>query len=94
MYKLIQLFSLLSIGNLDLLIDELKRIRNRKFNETYKTVKVYPGRRLETTIQNETGFYCYFVPHEYGRGTHIIVIPIKKWSEKLQNELLEKYDLI
>lgn len=84
-----------SISELDYIRDELEYIRNEKFDSTYKTVKVFPGSKLVEKIIEETGFYCYHRPCEgysMGRGTHVIVIPIEKYSEELEQQLIKKYD--
>lgn len=84
----------LSLDELENFIMELISLRNKKYNELFKTIKIYPGRRIEGKIKEETGYYCYHVPAtgSAGRGTHIIVIPREKYTEELEKELIEKYD--
>ena len=85
----------LSISELDNLKDKLQWLRNEKFNNTYKVVEIYPGERIEEKIKKETGFHCYHKSCEgysMGRGTHVIVIPIEKYSNDLKNELISKYN--
>ena len=85
----------LTIYEIDNLIEQFIRIRKDKFNSQYKTVCIYPGNRIENKITKETGFECYHKPCEgysMGRGTHVIVIPIEKYNEKLKDYLISKYD--
>ena len=92
--KIIKFCKVLSITDLDILIEELQYIRNEKYNYTYKEVLIYPPNKIVEQIKEETGFYCYHVPCENnysGRGTHVIVIPKEKYSKKLEKELQIKY---
>lgn len=92
--EIIQYCTNFSISELDYIRDELRYLRNEKFDNTYKVVEVFPGTRLVEKIKKETGFHCYHKPSEgysMGRGTHVIVIPIEKYSEELEKELIEKY---
>ena len=85
----------LSISELDNLKDKLQWLRNEKFNNTYKVVEIYPGERIESKVTEATGFYYYHKHskgYSMGRGTHYIVIPIEKYSDSLNKELIEKYD--
>lgn len=76
--------------------DWCKEIYRDKYNETYETIRIHPGERIEELISKETGFYCYHEPcqsiYSAGRGTHIIVIPKEKFTEELKEELVKKYD--
>ena len=92
--KIIKFCKVLSITDLDILIEELQHIKKKKYDYTYKEVLVYPPNKITEQIKKETGFYCYYVPCENnysGRGTHVIVIPKEKYSKELQKELELKY---
>ena len=85
----------LSLVDIDALRYELLILYRGKFEALYKNVEVYPGERIEEKIKKETGFHCYRKPCEgysMGRGTHVIVIPIEKYSDDLKNQLKSKYD--
>jgi hypothetical protein len=85
----------LSLSEIQNLRDDLAELYREKFNITYKTVRIYPGKRIEEKIKEETGFYCYHEKadsYSMGRGTHVIVIPIEKYSDDLKNDLVSKYD--
>lgn len=77
------------------LIELLEGFRYKKYNETYKEIRIHPGERIENKIFQETGFKCFYEPscnHPVGRGTHIICIPKEKWTKALERELKDKYD--
>jgi hypothetical protein len=85
----------LSLADIDELRYELLILYRDKYEALYKTVDIYPGERIEEKIKKETGFHCYHRPCEnnsMGRGTHVIVIPIEKYSDDLENQLKSKYD--
>lgn len=85
----------LSLSEIEELRYDLLLMYRDKFNSLYKTVEIYPGERIEEKIKKETGFDCYHKPCEgysMGRGTHVIVIPIEKYSYDLKKELILKYD--
>jgi len=85
----------LSLSDIMSLREELRDLYREKFDSMYKTVRIHPGERIEEKIKAETGFHCYHEPapgYSMGRGTHVIVIPIDKWSEDLKNSLIAKYD--
>lgn len=66
-----------------------------KYHKKYRDVSIYPGSNITRLITDETGFECRHVPCEgysAGRGTHKIRIPIEQYSEKLEQELIRKYD--
>ena len=73
----------------------IQSLQVKSFN--YKKIVNSPatGERIDEKIKNETGFHCYHKPCEgysMGRGTHVIVIPIEKYSDDLKTELKSKYD--
>ena len=93
--QILELCEELSLSEIEELRYDLLLMYQDKFNSLYKTVEVYPGERIEEKIKKETGFHCYRKPCEgysMGRGTHVIVIPIEKYSDDLKNELISKYD--
>ena len=80
---------------IEALRDELLILYRDKFNSLYKTVEVYPRERIEDNIKKETGFHCYYKQCEgysMGSGTHVIVIPLEKYSDDLKNQLKSEYD--
>jgi hypothetical protein len=93
--ELISQIETLSLEEISTLIESAKDIYTQKYNSQYKKVYIYPGEYIVDKIIKETGFHCYHVkPRDYslGRGTHVIVIPIEKYSEELKEELIKKYD--
>lgn len=80
------------IEKVKLHLQNLRIEYDNHFNELYKTIKVYPGKNIVPKIKIETGFHCYHEPSQYGRGTHVIVIPYNKFSEELKKQLHETYD--
>ena len=93
--EIIKQCSDLSLAEIEALRYELLILYRDKFESMYKTVEIYPGKRIEEKIKKETGFHCYHKPCEgysMGRGTHVIVIPIEKYSDDLKTELKSKYD--
>ena len=87
----------LSLSEIEELRYDLLIMYRDKFDSLYKTVEIYPGERIEEKIKKETGFNCYHKSCEgnpLGRGTHVIVIPIEKYSNDLKNKLISKYDSI
>ena len=93
--EIIKQCSDLSLTEIEALRYKLLILYRDKFESMYKTVEIYPGERIEEKIKKETGFHCYYKPCEgysMGRGTHVIVIPIEKYSDDLKTELKSKYD--
>ena len=93
--EIIKQCSDLSLTEIEALRYELLILYRDKFESMYKTVEIYTGERIEEKIKKETGFPCYHKPCEgysMGRGTHVIVIPIEKYSDDLKTELKSKYD--
>ena len=93
--EIIKQCSDLSLTEIEALRYELLILYRDKFESMYKTVETYPGEIIEEKIKKETGFRCYHKPCEgysMGRGTHVIVIPIEKYSDDLKTELKSKYD--
>ena len=85
----------LSLSEIEALRYDLLIMYQDKFDSLYKTVEIYPGERIEEKIKKETGFHCYHKSCEgysMGRVTHVIVIPIEKYSNDLKNELISKYN--
>ena len=93
--EIIKQCSDLSLTEIEALRYELLILYIDKFESMYKTVKIYPGEIIVEKIKKETGFHCYHEKvdsYSMGRGTHVIVIPIEKYSDDLKNELISKYD--
>ena len=93
--QILELCEELSLSEIEELRYDLLIMYQDKFNSLYKTVEIYPGERIDEKIKKETGFHCYHKSCEgysMGRGTHVIVIPIEKYSDDLKNELISKYD--
>lgn len=87
----------LSLQEIYRLREELSFMYRDKFEASYRTIHVYPGERLVEKIKEETGFHCYHKPSEgysSGRGTHVIVVPIEKYTDQLVQELTEKYNIL
>ncbi len=85
----------LSLEDIDYLIGQLRDLYSERFNSVFKVVKVYPESNIVERIKTETGFHCYHKPYKECdgcRGTHIIVIPIEKYSVELERELISRYD--
>lgn len=77
------------------LIGLLKDFRHKKWDNTYKEIRIHPGERIEDKIFKETGFKCFHESsynYSCGRGTHVICIPKEKYSNELEQELRAKYD--
>ena len=83
-----------TLSELTELISLLKNLRNKKWDNAYKEIKIHPGERIEDKIFKETGFKCFHEPahNSLGRGTHVICIPKERYSNELEQELRTKYD--
>lgn len=85
----------LSVDEISYIIEQLQYLQRDKFESLYKTINIYPGEIIVDKIKKETGFECYHESckgYSMGRGTHVIVIPIEKYTDDLKKELIEKYD--
>ena len=93
--EILKMCSGLTLSEIQELRTYLADLYREKFENTYKTVRIHPGERIEEKIKKETGFHCYHEKADsssMGRGIHVIVIPIEKYSDNLKNELISKYD--
>ena len=90
--ELLEQLQTLSIKELDTLIEQLRAIRNRQYNEQYVEICIYPDRKIVSRIESETGYDCNFIPSQGGRGTHVIMVPRSEYTPELEQQLVDKYD--
>ncbi len=79
-------------------LSNLQGLIQDEFDKRYVTIQVCNANgNIASKIKEETGFECYHkYPIQYytsGRGTNYIKIPAEKYSKKLEEQLIEKYEI-
>lgn len=96
MNKITEEFSKLTLEEQRVALVEMTNIKNTLYWETYEHVDIFNSKgNISQTIQEETGFNCYWRQSELGAGyigTNVIVIPKEKITEQLKQELKLKYN--
>ena len=83
-----------SLNELSELIYRLKDIYRDKYRGTYRTIDIYNmSCNIVDRIKSETGYSCYYLPAERSGciGTNVIEVPLDKYTEDLEKELIDKY---
>ncbi len=82
-----------SLNELSELVYQLKDIQSNKYRDTYKNINVYNGSgNITDKIHRDTNLQCYHVSSNIGGvGTNVIMIPLDRYTEELEKELIDKY---